>query len=59
VRGNQRNDGRRNVIEKLVSDSRGRVRRGKGKSRFVKNNMERNEGAQSGKVHAAITLKMR
>jgi hypothetical protein len=59
VRGNQRNDDRRNIIEKLVSGSRGRLRRGKGKSRLVKNNMARNEDALSGKVHAAITLMMR
>jgi hypothetical protein len=59
VRGNRRNDDRRNVIEKLVSGSRGRLRRGKGKSRLVKNNMARNEDALSGKVYAAIALTMR
>jgi hypothetical protein len=59
VRGNRKNDDRRNIIEKLVSGSRGRLRRGKGKSRLVKNNMARNEDALSGKVHAAIALMMR
>jgi hypothetical protein len=59
VRGNWRNDDRRNVIEKLVSGSRGRLRRGKGKSSLVKNNMARNEDALSGKVQAAIALMMR
>jgi hypothetical protein len=59
VRGNRRNDDRRNVVEKLVSGSRGRLRRGKGKNRLVKNNMARNEDALSGKVHAAIALMMR
>jgi hypothetical protein len=50
VRGNRRNGDRRNVIEKLVSGSRGRLQRGKGKNRLVKNNMARNEDALSGKV---------
>jgi hypothetical protein len=59
VRGNRRNDDRRNVIEKLVSGSRGRLRRGKRKNRLVKNNMARNEDALSGKVHAVIALMMR
>jgi hypothetical protein len=59
VRGNWSNDDRRNIIEKLVSGSRGRLRRGKGKSRLVKNNMARNEDALSGMVHAAIALMMR
>jgi hypothetical protein len=59
MRGNQRNDDRRNVIEKLVSGSRGRLRRGKRKNRLVKNNMARNVDALSGKVHAAIALMMR
>jgi hypothetical protein len=59
VRGNQRNDDRRNIIEKLVSGSTGRLQRGKGKSRLVKNNMARNEDALSGKVHAAIAIMMR
>jgi hypothetical protein len=59
VRGNRRNDDRRNVIEKLVSGSRGRLQRGKGKNRLVKNNMARNKDALSGKVHAAIALMMR
>jgi hypothetical protein len=59
VRGKRRNDHRRDVIEKLISGSRGRLRRGKGKSRLVKNNMARNEDALSGKVHAAIALMMR
>jgi hypothetical protein len=59
VRGNRRNNDRRNIVEKLVSGSRGRLRRGKGKSRLVKNNMARNEDALSGKVHAAIALMMR
>jgi hypothetical protein len=59
VQGNRRNNDRRNIIEKRVSGSRGRLRRGKGKSRLVKNNMARNEDALSGKVHAAITLMMR
>jgi hypothetical protein len=59
VRGNQRNDDRRNIVEKLVSGSRGRLWRGKGKSRLVKNNMARNEDMLSGKVHAAIALMMR
>jgi hypothetical protein len=59
VRGNWRNDDRRNVVEKLVSGSRGRLRRGKGKSRLVKNNIARNEEALSSKVHAAIALMMR
>jgi hypothetical protein len=59
VRGNQRNDDRRNVIEKLVSGSRGRLRRGKGKSRLVKNNMAKNEDTLSGKIHAVIALMMR
>jgi hypothetical protein len=58
VRGNRGNDDRRNVVEKLVSGSRGRLRRGKGKNRLVKN-MARNEDALSGKVHAAIALMMR
>jgi hypothetical protein len=56
---NRRNDDRRNIIRKLVSSSRGRLQRGKGKSRLVKNNMARNKDALSGKVHAAITLMMR
>jgi hypothetical protein len=56
---NRRNDDRRNIVEKLVSGSRGRLRRGKGKSRLVKNNMARNEDTLSGKVHAAIALMMR
>jgi hypothetical protein len=59
VQVNRRNDDRRNVVEKLVSGSRGRLRRGKGKNRLVKNNMARNEDALSGKVHAVITLMMR
>jgi hypothetical protein len=59
VQGNQRNDDRRNIVEKLVSDSRGRLRRGKGKNRLVKKNMARNEDALSGKVHAVIALMMR
>jgi hypothetical protein len=59
VRGNRRNDDRRNIIEKLVCGSRGRLRRGKGKTRLVKNNMARNEDALSGKVQAAIALMMR
>jgi hypothetical protein len=36
-----------------------RLRRRKGKSRLVKNNMARNEDALNGKVHAAIALMMR
>jgi hypothetical protein len=59
VQGNRRNDDRRNIVEKLVSGSRGRLRRGKGKTRLVKNNMARNEDVLSGKVHAAIALMMR
>jgi hypothetical protein len=59
VRSNRRNDDRRNIVEKLVSGSRGRLQGGKGKSRLVKNNMVRNEDALSGKVHAAIALIMR
>jgi hypothetical protein len=59
VRGNRRNDDRRNIIEKLISGSRGRLQRGKGKSRLIKNNMARNQDALSGKVHAAIALMMR
>jgi hypothetical protein len=59
VRGNRRNDDRRNIVEKLVSGNRGRLRRGKGKNRLVKNNMARNEDALSVKVHAAIALMMR
>jgi hypothetical protein len=59
VRGKRRNGDRRNIIEELVSGSRGRLRRGKGKSRLVKNNMVRNEDALSGKVHATIALMMR
>jgi hypothetical protein len=59
VRGNRKNNDRRNVIEKLIGGSRERLRRGKGKSGLVKNNMARNEDALSGKVHAAITLMMR
>jgi hypothetical protein len=59
MRGNRRNDDRRNIVEKLISGSRGRLRRAKGKSRLVKNNMVRNEDALSGKVHAAIALMMR
>jgi hypothetical protein len=55
----RRNDDRRNIVKKLVSGSRGRLRRGKGKSRLVKNNMARNKDALSGKVHPAITLMMR
>jgi hypothetical protein len=59
VRGNQRNSDRRNIIEKLVSGSRGRLQRGKGKSRLVKNNMARNEDALSGRINTAITLMIR
>jgi hypothetical protein len=59
VRGNRRNDDRRNVVKKLVSDSRGRLRQGKEKIRLIKNNMARNEDALSGKVRAAIALMMR
>jgi hypothetical protein len=59
VRGNQRNDDRRNIIEKLVSGSRERLWQGKGKSRLVKKNMARNEDKLSGKVHVAIALMMR
>jgi hypothetical protein len=59
VRGNRRNDDRRNVGEKLRSSSRGRLWRGKGKSGLIKNNMAKNEDTLSGKVHAAITLMMR
>jgi hypothetical protein len=59
VWGNQRNDDRRNIVEKLVSGSKGRLQRGKEKSRLVKNNMARNEDALSGKVHAAIAHMMR
>jgi hypothetical protein len=59
VRGNRRNDDRRNAVKKLVSDRRGRLRQGKGKIRLIKNNMARNEDALSGKVHAVITLMMR
>jgi hypothetical protein len=59
VRGNRRNDDRRNIVKKLVSSSRGRLRRGKGKNRLVKDNMARNKDALSGKVHAAIALMMR
>jgi hypothetical protein len=59
VRGNRRNDDRRNIIEKLISGSKGRLQRGKGKSRLVKNNMARNQDALSGKIHAAIALMMR
>jgi hypothetical protein len=59
VWGNRRNNDRRNIIEKLVSGSRGRLQRGKGKNRLIKNNMARNEDALSGKVHAAIALMMR
>jgi hypothetical protein len=59
VWGNRRNDDRRNVVEKLVSGSRGRLGRGKWKIRLVKNNMARNEDALSDKVHAAIALMMR
>jgi hypothetical protein len=55
----RRNGDRRNIIKKLVSGSRGRLQRGKGKRRLVKNNMARNEDALSGKVHTAITLMMR
>jgi hypothetical protein len=59
VWGNRRNDDRRNIIEKLISGSRGRLQQSKWKSRLIKNNMARNEDALSGKVHAAITLMMR
>jgi hypothetical protein len=59
VRGNRRNDDRRNIVEKLVSGSRGRLQREKVKNRLVKNNMARNEDALSGKVHAGIALMMR
>jgi hypothetical protein len=59
VRGNRRNDDRRNIIEKLISGSRGRLQRGKGKSGLFKTDMARNEDALSGKVHAAISLMMR
>jgi hypothetical protein len=59
VRGNRRNNDRRNIVEKLVSGCRGRLRRGKGKNRLIKNNRARNEDALSGKVHAAIALMMR
>jgi hypothetical protein len=59
VRGNRRNEDIRKVVEKLVSGSKGRLRRGKGKSRLVKNNMARNKDALSGKVHAAIALMMK
>jgi hypothetical protein len=59
VRGNRRNDDKRNSIEKLVSGSRVRLQGGKGKSRLFKNNIARNEDALSGKVHAAIALMMR
>jgi hypothetical protein len=59
VRGNRRNDDERNIVEKLVSGSRGRLQGGKRKSRLVKNNMVRNEDMLSGKVHAAIALMMR
>jgi hypothetical protein len=59
VLGNRRNNDGRNIVEKLVSGSRRRLRRGKGKSRLVKNNMARNKDALSGKVHAVITLMMR
>jgi hypothetical protein len=59
VRGNRRNEDRRNVVEKLISGSRGRLQRGKGKSRLIKNNMVRNEDALSRKLHAAIALMMR
>jgi hypothetical protein len=59
VRGNWRNNDRRDVVEKLVSGNRGRLRQGKGKNRLVKNNMTRNEDALSGKVYAAIALMMR
>jgi hypothetical protein len=52
VRGNWRDDERRNVVEKLISGSRERLRRGKGKNRLVKNNMARNKNALIGKVHA-------
>jgi hypothetical protein len=56
---NWRNGDRRNIVKKLVSGSRGRLRRGKGKSRLIKNNMARNKDAMSFKVHAAITFMMR
>jgi hypothetical protein len=56
---NRRNDDRRNIVKKLVSSSRGRLRRGKGKCGLVKNNMARNKDALSGKVHATTTLMMR
>jgi hypothetical protein len=59
VWANRRNDDRRNIVKKLVIGSRGRLRRGKGKSRLVKNNMAKNKDALSGKVHAAIALMMR
>jgi hypothetical protein len=59
VWGNRRNNDRRNIVEKLVSGSRGRLRRGKGKSRLVKNNMARNEDVLSGKIHAVIALMIR
>jgi hypothetical protein len=48
-----------NIIKKLVSSSKGRLWRGKGKSGLIKNNMVRNKDALSGKVHAALTLMMR
>jgi hypothetical protein len=59
VWGNRRNNDRRNVIKKLVSDNIGGLRQGKGKIRLIKNNMARNEDALSGKVRAAIALMMR
>jgi hypothetical protein len=59
VRGNQRNADRRNIVEKLVSGSRERLHRGKGKIRLVKNNMARNGDMLSAKVNASITHMMR
>jgi hypothetical protein len=59
ARCNQRDDDRRNIIEKLIISSRGRLRRGKRKVGLIKNNLERNEDAMSSEIHASITLMMR
>jgi hypothetical protein len=42
----------RDIIKELISDSGGRLQRGKGKNGLIKNNMARNENAMSGEVHA-------